>query len=107
MNPVRKMEDTKLDAEEKEIEDNLDISKRLPPKKRAQELKKLKAAAKNYLQKRSKEKRISVKVFANDLVHLKEIAEQEGLPYQTLVTSILHKFSTGRLVPIEQVRHKN
>ena len=32
---------------------------------------------------------------------IKEIAEEEGLPYQTLVTSVLHKFSTGRLVPKE------
>ena len=36
---------------------------------------------------------------------LKEIAEEEGLPYQTLVTSILHKFSIGRLVPKGQSKH--
>ena len=53
--------DTTLDTEEKEIEDNLDIRKRLPPKKKAQELAKLKAAAKGHLQKRSKEKRISIR----------------------------------------------
>jgi len=99
--------DTELDAEEKEIEAHLDISKRLSPKKKAQELAKLKAAAKDHLRKRSKEKRISIRVFASDLEQLKEIAEQEGLPYQTLVTSVLHKFSTGRLVPIEQVQHKH
>jgi predicted DNA binding CopG/RHH family protein len=98
--------DANLDSEEQEIEDNLNISKRLSPKKKAQELAKLKTAAKEHLQKRNKEKRISIRVFASDLEQLKEIAEQEGLPYQTLVTSILHKFSTGRLVPIEQVRHK-
>jgi predicted DNA binding CopG/RHH family protein len=93
---------SKLDPEEKDIEDNLDVSKRLPSKKKAQELAKLKAAARDHLQKRSKEKRISIRVFASDLEQLKEIAEEEGLPYQTLVTSILHKFSTGRLVPKEQ-----
>lgn len=42
MNSAKKM---KLDAEEKEIEKHLDISKRLSPKKKAQELAKLKAAA--------------------------------------------------------------
>lgn len=56
--------------------------------------------------KRNKEKRISIRVFARDLERLKEIAEEEGLPYQTLVTSILHKFSTGRLVPKEQIKLK-
>jgi len=29
-------------------------------------------------------------------------AEDEGLPYQTLVTSILHKYTTGRLAEIRQ-----
>ena len=107
MNSAKKMIlDVKLDPEEKDIEDHLNISKRLSPKEKAHELAKLKAAAKDHLRKRSKEKRISIRVFASDLEQLKEIAEQEGLPYQTLVTSVLHKFSTGRLVSIEQVQHK-
>jgi predicted DNA binding CopG/RHH family protein len=107
MSTTKKMKfDVKLDPEEIEIEENLDISKRLPSKKKARELAKLKAAAKDHLRKRIKEKRINIRVFASDLEQLKEIAEQEGLPYQTLVTSILHKFSTGRLVPIEQIHHK-
>jgi len=33
-----------------------------------------------------------------DLVRLQKKAMQEGLPYQTLISSILHKFINGRLV---------
>ncbi len=92
----------KLDAYEQDIENNLHKSKPLLSKKRVQELSKLKSAAKEHLQRRKKETRISIRVFASDLEHIKEIALEEGLPYQTLVTSILHKFSTGRLVSKEQ-----
>ncbi len=94
-----------LDEYEQDIENSLDVKKILPPKEKAREIAKLKAAAKKHL-KRSKEKRISIRVFARDLERLKEIAEEEGLPYQTLVTSVLHKFSTGRLVPREQKKHE-
>jgi len=88
-----------LDEYEQDIEDNLDISRVVLTKEKAREISKLKAAAKEHLKKRNKEKRISVRVFASDLKRIKQIAEEEGLPYQTLVTSVLHKFSTGRLVP--------
>ena len=88
----------KLTPYEQDLEDNLDISMALTGKKKAREMEKLKLAAKNYLRKKNKEQRINIRVFAADLERIKEIAAEEGLPYQTLVTSILHKFSTGRLV---------
>jgi predicted DNA binding CopG/RHH family protein len=94
-----------LDKYEQDIEDNLDITKSLSSKEKSSEISKLKKAAKEHNQKRTKEKRISIRVFANDLERIKEIAEEEGLPYQTLVTSILHKFSTGRLVMKEHKKH--
>lgn len=94
-----------LDAYEQDIEENLDISNTLSAQEKAREIAKLKTVAKEYLKKRNKEKRISIRVFASDLEQLKKIAEEEGLPYQTLVTSIIHKFSTGRLVPKEQKKY--
>ena len=33
-----------------------------------------------------------------DLIRLQKTAMREGLPYQTLISSILHKFINGRLV---------
>jgi len=101
MSPTKKSH-SHLDKYEQDLEDNLDISKALSGKDKAKEISKLKSAASQHLQKRSKEKRISIRVFASDLERIKQIAEEEGLPYQTLVTSILHKFSTGRLVSKER-----
>ena len=45
-----------------------------------------------------KDKRINIRLAGNDLEHLQKIAVQEGLPYQTLVASLIHKYVTGRLV---------
>jgi predicted DNA binding CopG/RHH family protein len=39
-----------------------------------------------------KRKRISISVPERDLMKLKRRAEEEGMPYQTLINSILHKY---------------
>ncbi|MDD2461202.1 MAG: hypothetical protein GX748_13350 [Lentisphaerae bacterium] len=44
------------------------------------------------------EKRVNIRMAERDLVRLKKTALHEGLPYQTLLSSILHKFINGRLV---------
>lgn len=106
MSPAKKQTpNPTLDKFEQDIEDNLNASKRLSVKNKAREISKLKSAAKEHVQKRNKEKRISIRVFASDLERIKEIAAEEGLPYQTLVTSVLHKFSTGRLIAKERNKH--
>jgi len=43
-------------------------------------------------------KAITLRINKNDLERIKLEAEKEGLPYQTLITSILHKYSTHQLV---------
>ncbi len=45
-----------------------------------------------------KDKRINIRLSAHDLEALQFIAVKEGLPYQTLIASLLHKFVTGSLV---------
>jgi predicted DNA binding CopG/RHH family protein len=45
----------------------------------------------------AKDERITIRISGRDLELLKSIAMEEGIPYQTKVTSILHKFVTGRL----------
>lgn len=44
-----------------------------------------------------KDKRINIRVSARDLEGIQKKAVEEGLPYQTFIASILHKFITGRL----------
>ena len=45
-----------------------------------------------------KERRINIRLSSRDLEAIQTIAFEEGLPYQTLIASVLHKFATGRLV---------
>ncbi len=45
-----------------------------------------------------KDKRINIRISEKDLVGIQKKAVEEGLPYQTLISSVLHKFISGRLV---------
>jgi len=45
-----------------------------------------------------KDHRINVRISKRDVEALKTKALEDGIPYQTLVTSILHKYVTGRMV---------
>ena len=54
----------------------------------------LEAAARRTLQ---KDKRINIRISSRDLEKLQKRAVIEGVPYQTLIASTLHKFVTGKL----------
>lgn len=45
-----------------------------------------------------KEKRINIRLSTPDLMDIQTRALEEGMPYQTLIASVLHKFVSGRLV---------
>lgn len=45
-----------------------------------------------------KNKRVNIRLSSMDLEGLQAKAAQEGLPYQTLIASVLHKYVSGRLV---------
>ncbi len=45
-----------------------------------------------------KDKRVNIRISEKDLVGIQKKAVEEGLPYQTLISSVLHKFISGRLV---------
>jgi len=45
-----------------------------------------------------KNKRINIRISERDLTKLKSKSVEEGMPYQTLVASILHKYISGKLV---------
>ena len=61
----------------------------------ADEIKQHQIIAKNTLKKDS---RINIRLSSRDLEALKINAVELGLPYQTLVSSVLHQYVTGRLV---------
>jgi predicted DNA binding CopG/RHH family protein len=45
-----------------------------------------------------KEKRINIRLSAPDLMDIQARALEEGMPYQTLIASVLHKYVSGRLI---------
>lgn len=42
-----------------------------------------------------KDVRINIRLTSIDLINIKQIAAYEGLPYQTLISSVLHKYAAG------------
>ena len=79
---------------EKEIIEAFEKGKLKRSKNAAQEMKIASEAAANYLK---KDKRINIRLSGTDLNLLKRKAVQEGMPYQTLIASVLHKFVSGSL----------
>lgn len=47
---------------------------------------------------------ISIRLDGNDLADLKREAERMGLPYQTLICSVLHRFVTGELIDKKEAK---
>jgi hypothetical protein len=59
------------------------------------ELKRLRAAARATS---IKDRRVNIRLSSADLSRLRARALEEGLPYQTLIASVLHKFVGGHLI---------
>lgn len=82
-----------LDEEEQEIENALAAGEYVPAPNQTERLKEWKRAVENY----KKKKAVTVRIYERTLRDLKVRAMQEGIPYQTLLTSVLHKYVTGQL----------
>ncbi len=80
----------KLDDFEKNIEKDILKYKKVSSKK----LNKIESV----IQKANEKRNISLRVNSQDLEQIKLKAEQEGIPYQTLISSVLHKFVTDQLI---------
>ena len=85
----------KLTKEEQEILKSVERGEWQSVPKVEEETERYLAAAKSTLR---KDKRVNIRMTERDLVHFQKAAVQEGIPYQTLISSILHKYINGRLV---------
>lgn len=83
-----------LDDEEKEVLHAFESGKYKIANNAKEQIVKAKAAAKNSLR---KDKHVNLRLSSIDLEHIKQRAAHEGLPYQTLMASILHKYAAGHL----------
>ena len=83
----------KLDKYEKEVLAAFEAGT-LKPVASKDELARIRAAARATA---IKDQRIKIRLSAGDLRDIQVKALQEGMPYQTLIASVLHKYATGRL----------
>ncbi|MFP4549080.1 MAG: CopG family antitoxin [Fidelibacterota bacterium] len=83
-----------LDHEEKELLQSLENEEWESVDNLQDEIKQHREIAKNTLK---KDNRINIRLSTNDLDSIKTTAAELGLPYQTLISSILHQYAEGRL----------
>ena len=83
----------KLDEEEQEILNAFDSEKIQPIPNAQKEMEKHKKYAATTFK---KDKRINIRLAGRDLSMLQKLALLEGIPYQTFIASILHKYADGR-----------
>jgi len=85
----------KLDKDENSLLKSMENGEWKPVKNLSKRKAELMLAARNTLK---KDKRLNIRISEKDLYELQRKAIQEGLPYQTYVSSIIHKFISGKLV---------
>ncbi|GAM10266.1 hypothetical protein OR1_02554 [Geobacter sp. OR-1] len=87
----------KLDEFEKDILDAYEKGDLISTKPSIKEKEKYKASAKaTFL----KDRRVNIRLSSPDLMDIQARALEDGVPYQTLIASVLHKYVSGRLVEI-------
>ena len=85
-----------FDLEEKELMASLNDDDWQPVQDVEQKRKEVYLAARNTLK---KDKRINLRLTQKDYQQIKIRAIEEGLPYQTLISSLVHKYLNGSLRP--------
>jgi predicted DNA binding CopG/RHH family protein len=85
-----------LDQEEKDLMESIEREEWRSVKNIKQEKEKAIAAARNTLK---KDKRINLRLTQKDYRQIQIKAIEEGIPYQTLISSIVHKYLNGSLAP--------
>ena len=84
------MSRARLDDFEQQIEDDADQFAPVVGEERTR--------IERILEKSRKTRNINIRISEHDLDAVKRRAEREGLPYQTLISSILHKYVSDQLV---------
>jgi predicted DNA binding CopG/RHH family protein len=83
-----------IDQEEKDLMASIESDEWKPVNNINQEKEKVMDAARNTLK---KDKRINLRLTQKDYHQIQIKAVEEGIPYQTLISSIVHKYLNGSL----------
>lgn len=86
----------KLDKEEREIERSASLYRPVSKKKR----KKIEDILENV----RKSRKVNIRISEMVLEEIKKRSLEEGIPYQTLISSVLHKYVTNRLIDERAIR---
>ena len=85
-----------LDEYEQQIEDEID--QYVPADEEMQE------RVRRIAEESRKRKNVNIRISELDLAQIRERASREGIPYQTLIASVLHKYVTDKLVDEQDIR---
>jgi len=86
-----------LDKEERELIDSIDADEYIPVADMQDEIERITTMAKETI---SKKKAINIRLLESDIQKIKSKAIHEGIPYQTLISSIIHRFANGQLARV-------
>jgi predicted DNA binding CopG/RHH family protein len=86
----------KLNREEQEIEALLERDKIVLSKPDKRLLGQLRSAAENTFR---KDRRINIRLSERDMVGIQRVAAAKGVPYQSLISGLIHQYVEGDLVP--------
>lgn len=84
----------RLNKEEKELLDSVETGEWSSVDSKDSEIKRFRQYAQATFK---RDRRINIRLSAKDLEALQKRALIEGVPYQTLISSVLHKYVSGRL----------
>ncbi|MBI4558585.1 MAG: antitoxin [Candidatus Hydrogenedentes bacterium] len=89
------MKRVKLDKDEEDILASFEKGEWKPVKNMKRETARHRQYARNTLR---KDRRVNIRIPSKDLELIQTLAAEDGIPYQTLMGSILHRYVSGRLV---------
>ena len=85
----------KLDKEEQEILDAYDKGRLRLSKPTKREKENIRAMAETTFR---KDRRVTIRLYDHDLKGVQKLAMEKGMPYQTLISAMIHQYVEGDLV---------
>ena len=85
----------KLNKEERGILDAYDKGKLKTSKPSGKEKEKVKSMAENTFR---KDRRVTIRLYDHDLKGIQKKAMEKGMPYQTLISAMIHQYVEGDLI---------
>lgn len=92
---------TNLSAEEERLESEIEKGDWAPASEG--EVRRLRSEMVDAARSQGKEARVNLRLNSEDVEKIRRKAKREGIPYQTLIGSVLHKYATDQLLDEQAV----